>query len=61
MLFRSGSGGSQEASREATDKGADGGKASMLPSFTTGYGLDMPSEEPTIMIEMHFKATDQAL
>ena len=49
--------GSRTASREAADKG----KAPMLPRFTAIYGPDMPSDESTIAIGMHFKATNQAL
>ena len=48
---------SQAASREAGDKGADKGKAQMLPHFTVDYGPDMPSRA----IGMHFKATNQVL
>ena len=33
----------------------------MLSSFTMDYDPDIPSEEPTIAIGMHFKAINQAL
>ena len=54
------SGGSRVASRKAADKDIDKGKGSMLSTFTIDYGLDMPSGETTVAIEMRFKATDQA-